>query len=813
MDGEVPLAGLRAPVEVLFDTYGVPHVYARDPEDAWFAAGALHARDRLWQMELYRRAADGRLSEMLGESALPADRRLLTLGLRDAAEREWRTTGPAARRMLQRYAAGVNAVAGAQRGRQRPIELQLLGVMPQPWTPSDSLAVGRLLAWRLAENHQAELVRAALTARVGEGEALRLTGGYPREAPETVARHEGPAPGLPTPGAGAARPARWPRGLEWLDPTAKRGNSNAWVLAPSRTATGRPILANDPHLLIEFPSVWYELHLVARDLDVTGVTVPGAPVIPIGHNARIAWGMTNTGADVQDLFLERLDVARRRVWRPGGWQPVEVQAADIPVRGRAPEPFEVWRTSNGPVFADTSLDWREPPRWLSPAAPREGEARAYALRWAGLDGEIAGAFEALHRASTWREFTAAVERFATPSQNAFFADVDGNIGYAMSGVLPVRASGDGRLPRAGGAGDGRWAGRVDPATLPRAFNPPAGWIASSNNEIDRDWPGLITRDWMAPFRITRLAALLGEHDRLDLDGVAAIQNDTRNEAAALIVAALPRAAAAAGRRGAPAEVVRGLERLAAWTRVVDGGPDAALFEVFEDALWRRTFADELGADLFDVFYDWAGAERMAGLYVVVGTPESRWFDDIGTLERRETWDDVAALAMADALERLRSEQGGEWSWARLHAARFDHPLAAAAAPLGWLLSRGPVPVAGDIYTVMRVSYRRTGGFAAWEHPSWRQVLDVGQWDASRVVLPAGQSGHPLSAHYFDQNALWRAGQYRPHSFSREAVERARAGRVVMVPAGMANGEWRMAKEEGVVNPFRHSPFVIRHSSF
>jgi penicillin amidase len=383
LDGELRLRGLYAPVEVVLDPHGVPHVYAAGPEDAWFTAGVMHARDRLWQMELYRRVAYGRLSELLGEDTLPIDRRFVTLGLQAAAAAEWGLLQPDVREALTRYSEGVNAQMRLATGRRRPLEFQILRVEPAPWTPIDSLAVGRLLSWRLAENHQAELVRHALAARFGPNEAIRLGGRYPSNAPTVMQGRvsgEGPtsidgeestrsatAPVV----AGASDPApkhkpaiNWPRGLEWLAPSARRGNSNNWVLAGRRTANGRPLLANDPHLQVEMPGLWYEMHLVAAGLEVIGVTIPGTPFVVLGHNDRIAWGVTNSNADVQDLYIERIDVARRRYLYQGQWLPVEIWPVDIPVRDSSPLPFEVWRTRHGTVFAEVGLDWEEPPAWL-----------------------------------------------------------------------------------------------------------------------------------------------------------------------------------------------------------------------------------------------------------------------------------------------------------------------------------------------------------------------------------------------------------------------------------------------------------------
>ena len=801
LDGQLALPGLHAPVEVLIDGYGVPAAYARDAEDAWFAAGALHARDRLWQMELYRRVTLGRLSEVMGEATLPIDRRFLTLGLRQAATDEWTRATPAVRSALVRYAAGVNAVASALTGRRRPLEMQLLGITPAPWTPEDSLAVGRLLAWRLAENHQAELVRGALAAKFGEAAARELAGRYPAGSPAILGEPSASAgsvgsatsaaswgsplrvsSGSATPSSRGEMPA-WPEGLEWLRPGVKRGNSNNWVVAGRKTKSGRAILANDPHLPIEFPSVWYELHLVAAGLDVTGVTIPGVPFVVLGHNARVAWGITNTGADVQDLFLERIDVGKKRVFSTGQWLPVDVRPADIPVRGRSqPYRFEVWKTRNGPIFADTGLDWDAPPSWLSPDGRPSDEHGAYAIRW-DAGGDLAVSFEALNQATDWTSFTAAIDAFALPSSNVVYADVDGNIGYAMSGRLPVRVSGDGGMPVDGGSGAGAWSGTVPAASLPRAINPPAGFISSANNEIDRSFPGLITRDWAAPFRATRLRDRLSQPGRVDLDAMLALQNDRRSLAADAILEGVEGAMTMARGRRDDATAVAVLNLLAKWDRVVDARPVVSLYEAFEDALWRRTFVDEMDEPLFRGFYEWAGAERFAGLHMVVGDRQSRWFDDITTVDRRETRDQIFLLAARDAEERLQNEYGSDQrrAWDQLHAARFEHPLGGVAWPLAWFFNRGPVPIAGDGTTVMRVSWNRSRPFAAWEYPSWRQLLHAGQWDESRVSMPSGQSGHPLSPHYFDQNKIWREGRYRVQPFSRQAVQAASRHRLLLVP--------------------------------
>jgi penicillin amidase len=792
LDGQFSYAGLRAPVQVLFDQYGVPSVYARDPEDAWFTAGVLHARDRLWQMELYRRVTMGRLSEVLGDDTLDIDKRFLTLGLRDAAQAEWERTNPDARSALLRYAEGVNAVITHFEGRQQwPLEFQILGFLPAEWKPVDSLAVGRLLAWRLAENHQAELIRAALAAKFGADTALQLAGRYPPSAPTIL---DSRAPAAPKPATtstasnitypvarGSSKPL--PPGLEWLSAGARRGNSNNWVLAPKRTKSGRPILANDPHLQIEFPSVWYEMHLVAAGLDVIGVTIPSVPFVVLGHNQRIAWGITNSNADVQDIAIERLDVGGRRAMYRGAWAPVQVVKADIPVRGRsAPVPFEIWKTRNGSIFADVEeLDWEVPPMWLSPQERASEERRAYSLHW-DAEGDLAVAFEAINKASDWESFTAAVNSFAIPSSNLVYADVDGNVGYAMSGKIPTRSSGDGRMPVDGNAGTA-WTGFLDPGRLPRVLNPASGYITSSNNEVDRSFPNLISHDWAAPFRAMRLRDQLSKVQGADLDAMAALQNDRYSVAADILLTGLEETIKKGRASNTDIQWAASLEQLVKWDRIVDNRPVVSYFQAFEHAVWRRTFVDEMEEELFDKFYEWAGAEKPAGLYAILADPASRWFDDVTTVERKETRDEIFLIAAQDAEIFLQREYGGvsRRNWADLHAARFSHPLGNIAFPFAWLFNRGPVPLEGDGTTIMRVSWNRLNPFQAWEYPSWRQLFDVGEWNSSRVAMPSGQSGHPLSPFYFDQTDVWRQGRYRTQPFSRSAVNAATRHRLLLIP--------------------------------
>jgi len=822
LSGQERLAGLRVPVQIEFDRYGIPHVYARTTDDLWAAIGYLHGRERLWQMELYRRASAGRLSELLGEQLLPVDRRFRRLGLTRAAEAELARLTPRVREALERYAHGVNAARQAAGRWGLPVEFLALRTQPQKWDPVDSLAIGKLMAWRLGENHRAELVRYALDGKFTRADVAELMGTPPAWAPVIAAVADGAsrasgaggasgasrasgesfpaalnqpfersgwvlphpphAPHSPyspySPSASASQ-AGFPGGLLWLG-GGGRALSNSWVVAGSRTATGRPLLANDPHLGVEMPAIWYEAHLVAADIDVTGVTIPGIPFVVIGHNRRIGWGVTSVGADVQDFYIERIDAKRRQYLNRGAWVPLKIERHDIPVRGRGPERFDVLLTERGPVA--NAEEWDEPP----PAEVSQAvlSDRPLSLRWDVIThGDTHGAFEALGRAASWEEFLAAVRGLGSSAQNFVYADVDGNIGYAMSGLVPRRTSHDGSAPTPGWTDSNDWRGYVDSQELPALLNPSSGVLITANNEVDRRFPHVITRDWVAPFRAIRVGQLLEGQTGLDVKVFQKMQGDQISAAAALILPAVESAAAAARRGKLSRSTLAALDRLRLWDRTVDHRPVVSLYETFLAALWRRTFVDELGGQTFQRFYEWAARERYAGLYMIVGDPASHWWDDLATIDRKESRDDIVALAAEDAILMLnrRFEQESAWPWDRLHAVKFTHSLASGGKVLDWFFSRGPVPIAGDTDTINRTTVDLREPYLTTELASSRQILDVGAWDNSLGVITTGQSGHPRSLHYFDQNLLWREGRHHPLPYSRQAVVNARVSQLLLIP--------------------------------
>lgn len=780
-DGRIPLAGLGAPVDVRFDAFAVPHLFARSDVDAWRAVGFLQARDRLWQMDVYRRAASGRLSELLGEPTIAVDQRFLTLGLRHAAEREWQQTTPDIRAVFEHYAAGVNAALDVPRA-QLPLEHQLLGVTPEPWTPIDSLAISKLFAWRLAENHRAEWLRYRLVGAVGP-RALELFPPPPDWAPTVVERaHIGRTDGIGRLAdwqvgrfeKSANKSANLPvfqsanvlPGLEWLFDS--RAMSNAWVVHGSRTATGRPILANDPHLNVEMPSVWWEAHVVSDSLDVAGVTIPGIPFVVIGHNQHVGWGVTNVGTDVQDFFIERLDAGRQRYQVGDQWLPLEVQRHHIRVRGRdQPFVFETRTTRHGPVLNPES--WGD----LQPGEPPDTRPLpevALSLKWDVVQKPgAAAAFDRLARATNWQDFLSAVRQLPAPAQNFVYADTAGNIGYAMSGLVPRRSGSDGSLPTPGWPQQNGWNGYVDAVELPAILNPPSGQIVTSNNEVDPGLPYLVTGDWVAPFRAQRVVELLRDRQGLDLEAMQQIHADVTSRAADHLLRNI--------------HIPETVAELRTWDRRVDERSVSLVYEAFEEALWKRTFADEFPPALYEHFYRYAANERFAGLHAIITDARSPWFDDRATPSTVESRDAVVRAAADDAVAGLRRRFGAplSWRWDAAHALKYPHVLGGGGRILDWFFSRGPVPVGGDSMTVNKTTTNLRRPYGTSEAASYRQILDPGMWDRSLAINTTGQSGHPRSPHYFDQNILWRQTRYRALPFTRQAVERATTSRLELVP--------------------------------
>ena len=738
--GELSLAGLRASVEVLRDRHGVPHIYASSLEDAHFALGFVHAQDRLWQMEMSRRIGSGRLAEILGAPALDADRFMRTLGLRRAAEANLRHYDEETRRLLDAYAAGVNAFLAERR--LLPPEFWLLNVSPEPWSAVDSIVWTKVMALDLAGNWRSELLRMRLSQALSTERIQEFLPPYPGDA----------APKLPDLKAFYSGLEKKPadRVFSRLDPDAAPG-SNSWVVSGMRSASGKPLLANDPHLGLTAPPVWYFAHLHAPGLDAIGGTLPGVPGIVVGRNDRIAWGLTNTGADVQDLYLEKVDGPFTRI--------EEV----IRVKGAPDATMTVRVSRHGPVISDVS-------RQALDAVPR---GYALAMAWTALadDDLTLQAALKLHRARGWNGFLAAARDLHAPPQSASYADVDGNIGFIAAGRVPLRKPANdlrGLAPAPGWDPDYDWSGYIPFEQLPRAFNPADGKIVLANHKIvPPGYPHHITYEWQPPYRARRIEQLLSHVDKHD---AASFQRMHADVVSLAVRELLPHFTAAN-----PDHEV--MQKLAAWDATM--APDRA--EPLIMAAWWREFSRQLYADeLGELFRpNWAARAIFVNNAL---SKHTHWCDNVRT-PSPESCQRLLIDSLETALEDLKSRYGNDWKWGVAHVARHRHrPFTREPWLARYFDIR--VPSAGDAYTVNAGAMDFASDsepFANRHAASLRQIVDLADPQRSVFIHSGGQSGHPLSPHHRDFSAAWARGEYRPMVSDRQRLEADGVQRLALVP--------------------------------
>jgi penicillin amidase len=768
--GEERLPGLEGEVEIIRDALGVPHISANSLADLYFAQGYVHAQDRLWQMELNRRVASGRLSELFGEVTLEADRFLRRIGLRRAAEQDAPLLSDETRRLLNAYLQGVNTFIERYQGRL-PVEMVLLRFKPEPWTVVDSLSWGKMMAWNLAGNWESEVLRAKFVAKVGPERAARIEPIYPHGNPLIV------PPGADYEGLNTPLLDQYRQMKELVGVLSQSHGSNNWVVDGTRTASGKPMLANDPHLAPQMPSIWYHWHLSAPGLDVTGAGLPGLPGVIIGRNRRIAWGVTNAGPDTQDLYLERFNPENPHQYEyQGAWEEAKVIREEIRVKGK-PEPVveEVIVTRHGPIITG-----------------QEEGGQPMALRWTSHDpATTSEALMGLNRAGTWDDFTAALSHWDAPAQHFVYADVDGNIGYYMAGRVPVRANGQGLLPVPGWTGEYEWTGTVPFEELPQAYNPPSHQIVTANNRIaGDDYPHFITHEYFGAYRARRIIDLLNEKERLTPADMAAIQGDFFSIPASQIVPHLLKLEP----RGETER--QALALLRSWNFVLDKeSAAAAIYEVFLLRMLKVTFGSVVGEELAE---DYVGKGLTVlsptNIYSGRSTPllidllneqDNRWFANSALPKGPKNWEEALAVALRGALDELRSKLGKDmagWQWGKLHSVTFSHPLGQVKA-LSRIFNRGPFPLSGDTDTVCQMAFASAKPYAAtsWM-PSFRLIVDLSNTRNGLFGHPTGQSGHPASPHYADMIDTWLEVKHYPLLFERDQIEGAKEARLVLKPA-------------------------------
>jgi penicillin G amidase len=735
--GTIELGGLNGRVRVRRDRWGVPHIEAGDADDLWFAEGFCHGQDRLWQMDFYRRVLSGCVAEFAGDEGLPVDRLMRTLGMRRAAEREAATLDPELRALLERFCEGVNAAAAS--AKTPPFEMQLLRLEFEPWRPADILGLGKLLAFGLSTNWEKELLRADMTRELGPELAARLDPGYPADNP--VVTQE------PWSGDGLGLAEQIDAVRRSIGMAAEASGSNNWAVSGRLSATGAPLIAGDPHLPPSMPGIWYQVGLGLGDRFVRGASLPGMPGVYMGQGNDVCWTFTNVMADVQDLFVERVEGDNYLF--EGEWRPLELVREEIAVKGRdAPEVLDVRLTHHGPLVNE---------------ALGADDAEPLALRWLALDQPTAfkGMFE-LHDIHSGPELVAMLEGHSSPASNLIWADRHGSIGYKLIGKLPLRRGGCPDLPKPGWDGEFEWEGTIPYDELPEAVDPESGFLVTANNRIVGDsYPHHITSDWLDGYRARRIEQLLGASEEHDIEGFEAMQSDNLSIPGLEAARRLGRLSPTGQRE------ISALERLRSWDGRLD--PDSVAGTIYQAFLLRlaREFARAAIGDR-DLCERWL--DRADNGFTPHVTSPWRWHSHLmGLWEEGDEeligrpWDDLVLEALAGALDDLTDRFGpgpDGWRWGHVHEMEFPHPLGEANPLLRKLLNRS-LRAGGAQETVSQIAYDPNDPYKAVWAPSWRMVGDSTAPQRSRWQMFTGQSGHPASPHYDDLQADWLEGRTQP----------------------------------------------------
>ncbi|WP_077800016.1 penicillin acylase family protein [Streptomyces sp. JHA26] len=871
--GSLTLEGLSGPVDVKRDGYGIPQVYASSEEDLFMAQGYVQAQDRFYEMDVRRHMTSGRLSEMFGKSQIDNDEFLRTLGWDRVAKKEYdEKLSDSTKKYLQAYSKGVNAYLEGKDGADISLEYAALGFTndykPQEWTPVDSVAWLKAMAWDLRGNMQDEVDRALMTSRLGPKQIADLYPAYPYSRNRAIVQEgqydeltetfegggsagdtddaddtDGTGTGTGTSGSGigtgtgSALESQLAGLQNVLDdlPTAVgvNGNgigSNSWVVSGKHTITGKPLLANDPHLSPSLPSVWYQMGLHCRTVsakcryDVAGYTFAGMPGVVIGHNQDIAWGLTNSGVDVTDLYLEK--VTGDGYQYDGKTVPFETREETIKVAGGKSKKIVVRETNNGPLLSDRDDELVKVGKkaTVGSAAPDRADGYGVSLRWTALDaGTTMDAVFAIDRAEDWDSFREAAALFDVPSQNLVYADTEDHIGYTLPGKIPVRAEGhDGSVPAPGWDPKYRWTGKyIDQDELPYEYDPDRGYIVTANQAvIDEDaYPYTLTTDWGYGTRSQRITSLIEQKikdgGKISTDDMRQMQLDNSSEMAKLLVPQLLKIDVA------DKDVREAQKLLEGWDYTQEADSAAA---AYFNAVWRNilklAFGNKLPKELrvegqclwVDPVNSTGPADEISKVYECgqrdadQAQPDGgdRWFEVVRTLmdDPKSDWwttpangtrkgadhnrDDLFKRAMVDARWELTAKLGKDidsWNWGRLHRLFLKNQTLGTEGPgfVKYVLNRGPWKLSGGEAAVNASGWNAAGGYGVVWVPSMRMVVNLGDLDKSRWINLTGASGHAYSAHYTDQTDKWAEGELLPWSFSGKAVDDSTSDTLVLKP--------------------------------
>lgn len=808
--GNVELSGLAGPVQIMRDEQGIPQIYAENSADLFFAQGFTHAQDRFFEMDFRRHVTSGRLSELFGKSALETDKFVRTLGWRRVAEKEVADLDAETLDLVEAYARGVNAYIDGKSGSELSLEYAVLSLTgpdyrPEKWVLADSVAWIKAMAWDLASNMDDEISRVLIGEQVGDEEVEQLYPEYPYKLNEPIVTKGAIADGTfdqdAEPSLSLGRPSSARSAVAALKQAGSAADnlpvlfgtgdgigSNSWVVSGDKTKTGKPILANDPHLAPSMPGIWYQVGLHCTKVtqecpyEVSGFSFSGMPGVIVGHNRDVAWGVTTMYADVADLYLERITGDNYEY--DGKQVPVETRKESFTVSGQdKPETITVRSTRHGPILSDVDKTLAD----VGKEGRVDGVARANAvsLRWTALEPQATiRAVFALGAMKNWDDFRAAAKLFTVPSQNLVYADVDGNIGYQSPGIIPIRGKGDGRWPVPGWDSDYEWTGTIPFEELPSVYNPTSGVIVTANQAViaPENYPYTLGADTAPGYRSQRIHDLLEQQDELTVADMVRLQMDTYSANAAQLVPLL---------LDIPLESEyyrQGKDTLRGWDFMQTTDSAAA---AYFNAVWRnllnRTFHDELPKA------QWPdGGERWFNvLRSILDKPNSPWWDNTTTPSQTESRDEILAQAMRDArdeMTRLQSRDPGKWSWGQFHQLTLENQTLGTSGIgiIEGIFNRGPYKVGGGNGIVNANSWDATQGYGVTAVPSMRMTVDLANLDKSQWIQLTGNSGHAYHRNYVDQAALWAEGETLPWAFSRKAVKSSEKDVLTLQPTRNAN---------------------------
>ena len=767
-NGEIIADGITGEIEIIRDSFGMPHIYAATDEDAAFALGYCTAQDRLFQMELIHRSIRGRLAEALGEKFVDIDRLFRTITAEKSLEEMFADLPPEVASVMEAYAAGVNHSLASHK-ENLPFEFAILGNQPEPWTAADELASLYYMAWALNFSFNAELTHTAIAEKVGPEMAAEIFDDYPPDCPTIMPTH--------ALGAGKSRLLSVIQEARELTGAVVHGASNNWVVSGQKSQTGMPLLANDMHLGLVIPGIWYEAHLVTPNMNVSGVVLPGVPLVIAGANEHVAWGFTNVMADDADYYVEKINPDDSTQYEyQGRWEDMTIRHDTILVARGEPVPIEIRMTRHG-VIIDDIIRLEEPP------------AQPIAMRWTITDSNReAQALYLANRAKNIDDMEQAAALYKCPGQNWVYADDQGNIGFWAAVGIPIRNGFDAGQLLPGWDGQHEWSGYVPTEQQPHLRNPQQGWIASANNpQAGDDYPYLISSYYAPPDRITRITRMLNEKEKLGIDDFKRMQGDLYMVMAENWV---PRVVSTLESQDLSEIQQQALQALRDWDFVADAGQSApAIFHVVVQNTIETIFKERLGDSLYN---NWLSNSFIVhnAINALLQKGQSPWFDNPAT-EPVETLDSVLTTAFTDAVDTLSltlGEKVDDWTWGRLHTLTLFHPVGRQIPILGKIMNVGPFPVGGGSHSVNPGLYRLTEPYAMLAGASQRHIFDLGNMKNSLRIIPAGVSGNFMSDHYADQAELWRKVEYRPFLLDREDVEKEATYRMKIIPRDMASGE-------------------------